>query len=153
MKVPLTAAVLTIFIRSMAIKRRTRIRAEEEFQMAPMIDMVFLLLVFFMSVSTLVHAGRTIEVELPESEQSDVPDDLADRGTLTIDADGRVYIGAEAVTLTQLRQHLRRALAENPRLRVHVRADREAEFGAIKEVLRACAEAGAHDVIYATHQR
>lgn len=126
---------------------------EAKFSMAPMIDMVFLLLVFFMSVSTLVQAGRTVEVELPESEESEVPEDLADRGTITVDAGGRIYVGPDAVTLVELRQHLRRGLSVNPRLRVHVRADRGAEYGAIKEALRACAEAGAHDVIYATHQR
>ena len=44
--------------------------------MTPMIDMVFLLLVFFMTVSTLAQADRQVELELPESASSDVPNDL-----------------------------------------------------------------------------
>lgn len=50
--------------------------------MTPMIDMVFLLLVFFMTVSTLAQAERAKEVDLPESAESDVPgaSELSDRG-------------------------------------------------------------------------
>ena len=49
--------------------------------MTPMIDMVFLLLVFFMTVSTLAQADRAKKLDLPPSAQSDVPEaeDLADR--------------------------------------------------------------------------
>jgi biopolymer transport protein ExbD len=44
------------------------------------------------------------------------------------------------------------ALADNPKLRIHVRADQATSYNKIKEVLRCCAAAGAYEVIYATYQ-
>ena len=50
---------------------RKRSRQEEPFQMAPMIDMVFLLLVFFMTVSTMAKDARP-ELDLPLSKTAEV---------------------------------------------------------------------------------
>mgnify|MGYP000038259602 CR=1 FL=1 len=120
--------------------------------MTPMIDMVFLLLVFFMTVSTLAQADRRVKLDLPESSQSDVPEDLADRGTISLDAEGVIYIGAEIKSLESMQAAIKQSLVENPELRIHVRADQATAYSEIKKVLRACAEVGAYEVIYATYQ-
>lgn len=120
--------------------------------MTPMIDMVFLLLVFFMTVSTLAQGERRVELDLPESEESEVPEDLADRGTVSIDAEGLVYVGAREQSVPEMCASIEETLLENPELRVHVRADRATKYSDIRKVLHACAEAGAYEVIYATHQ-
>ena len=121
--------------------------------MAPMIDMVFLLLVFFMCVSSLSQAERSMPVDLPQSTESKVPDELADRATVSITADGTLYLGAEQADERVLSERLRRTLAANPRTRLHVRADGAVRFETIRRVLRICAEAGAYDVIYATYEQ
>lgn len=131
---------------------RRRELTAEDFQMAPMIDMVFLLLVFFMCVSSLAQADKRTPVELPESAESKVPEELADRAIVTVQPGGAVFIGGESTDLPELGRRLRTAMKENPRLRLQVRADRQATFAEIKTVLRACAEAGAYEIIYATHQ-
>ena len=120
--------------------------------MTPMIDMVFLLLVFFMTVSTLAQANRQVVLELPESASSDVPNDLSDRGTISIDATGQIYMGSIPQTLQEMQSLLKKFLTENSELRIHLRADRTTEYQYIKKVLRACAEVGAYEVIYATYQ-
>lgn len=120
--------------------------------MTPMIDMVFLLLVFFMTVSTLAQADRQVELELPESASSDVPNDLSDRGTISIDTTGQIYMGSIPQTLQNMQRLLKASMAENPDLRIHLRADHTTEYQHIKKVLRACAEVGAYEVIYATYQ-
>lgn len=120
--------------------------------MTPMIDMVFLLLVFFMTVSTLAQADHRFELDLPESVSSEVPVDLADRGTISLDAEGRIYLGAEVHSLRLMQSTIEGALRDRPDLRIHVRADRATPYRAIKKVLRACADVGAHEVIYATYQ-
>jgi len=134
----------------MRIRRREL--SAEDFQMAPMIDMVFLLLVFFMCVSTLAQADKRTPVALPESAESKVPEELKDRALVTVQAGGAVFIGGDTVDLGELGRRLRATLAQNPKLRLQVRADRHATFAEIKKVLRACAEAGAYEIIYATHQ-
>lgn len=120
--------------------------------MTPMIDMVFLLLVFFMTVSTLARADKQVKLDLPESVESDVPEDLSDRGTVSLDAEGNIYLGARALDLDAMQAEMKKALEMNPELRIHVRADQVTPYREIKKVLRACAEVGAYEVIYATYQ-
>ncbi len=120
--------------------------------MTPMIDMVFLLLVFFMTVSTLAQADRRLKLDLPESASSDVPEDLSDRGTISLDAAGRIYLGAQVQTLEWMQAKIKKSLGDRPDLRIHLRADQATPYAEIKKVLRACAEVGAYEVIYATYQ-
>ena len=120
--------------------------------MAPMIDMVFLLLVFFMCVSTLAQADKTAPLDLPQSEKSEVPEDLSGRGTVSIDAAGVIYVGAQPVGLEEMKRRIGASLKQNPKLKIQLRADRAAAYGEIREILKACAEAGAYEVIYATYQ-
>lgn len=117
-----------------------------------MIDMVFLLLVFFMTVSTLAQADRRLKLDLPESASSDVAEDLSDRGTISLDAEGHIYLGTVVQTLESMQATIKESLSVNPELRIHVRADQATPYSEIKKVLRSCAEAGAYEVIYATYQ-
>jgi biopolymer transport protein ExbD len=133
-------------------RRRFKRPPEEDFPMTPMIDMVFLLLVFFMTVSTLAQSDRKLALDLPESDSSDVPDDLSNRGTVSLDAEGHIYLGAVAHSIESMQAAIKKTLSLNPDLRIHVRADQATPYGAIKAVLRSCAEAGAYEVIYATYQ-
>ena len=105
-----------------------------------------------MCVSSLAQADKTVEVDLPESTESKVPEHLANRGIITVQEDGALFMGARPVTLDELGAEIRGALRELPELRVQVRADRGTTFDKIQAVLRLCAEAGASDVIYSTHQ-
>ena len=134
------------------VKRKKRPQHEEEFQMAPMIDMVFLLLVFFMCVSTLAKAEKAVELDLPESDASEVPDDVSDRGIVSVKTDGSLYMGTEQVTLDVIKSRIGAEIKKNAELQITVRADETTPFGEIKKVLKACAEIGAYEVIYATFE-
>lgn len=120
--------------------------------MAPMIDMVFLLLVFFMTVSNLAQAQKRVKLDLPESRRAEVPEDLSDRTPVSIKPDGAVFWGATEITVDALGVRLETMLAEEPDLRVQIRADQATPFAEVRKVLQACAEAGAYDVIYSSYQ-
>ena len=117
-----------------------------------MIDMVFLLLVFFMCVSTLASADRLIPLELAESDEADIPEELSDRGTISIDRNGTLFVGGAEMDLDSVAERMRQALQENPEMRLLIRADAQTKFADIRKVLKACAEVGAYDVIYSTYQ-
>lgn len=120
--------------------------------MAPMIDMVFLLLVFFMCVSSLAQADRHLPVALPESAESDVPDDLSNRGVISLQVDGTLYLGAASIAPDDLAARIGAELRRRPDLRIQIRADGGTPFSSVRQVLKLCAEAGATEIIYATHQ-
>ena len=104
--------------------------------MAPMIDMVFLLLVFFMCVSTLVQAERGIELELAESLESEVPVELSPRSSVSVDANGQPHIGKQVVSLTRLKAHLKSLMQAEPSLVIQVRADQQTRYQELKKVLK-----------------
>ncbi|MCG8527690.1 MAG: biopolymer transporter ExbD [Opitutales bacterium] len=126
---------------------------EEGFQMAPMIDMVFLLLVFFMTVSSLADADKSKELNLPESEESKIPGDLSDRGTISVDAEGRIYLGTELVSEKEMKEAIRKLISQKPSASIVLRADQETPYRFIKSALKSCAESGAYEIVYATYQQ
>lgn len=120
--------------------------------MAPMIDMVFLLLVFFMTVASVAKSQRTVELDLPESEESQVPEDASGRGILSVDAEGLYYVGDQVRSLEEIKDSISARIRENPELQIQVRADRSTEYAAVQKLLKAAAESGAYEIIYATFE-
>ncbi len=117
-----------------------------------MIDMVFLLLVFFMTVATVAQSQRRVPLDLPESIESKVPEDATGRGIISVDAEGTYFIGEQALTLEEIGAAIGQRIRERPDLRVQIRADRATEYAAIRSLLRTTAEAGAYEIIYATYE-
>jgi biopolymer transport protein ExbD len=133
-------------------KLRRRHQEPEEFQMAPMIDMVFLLLVFFMTVASVAKSQRTVELDLPESEESEIPEDASGRGILSVDAEGLYYIGDQPRSLEAIKESISARIRQDPELQIQVRADRTTEYAAVQKLLKAAAESGAYEIIYATFE-
>jgi len=117
-----------------------------------MIDMVFLLLVFFMTVASVAKSQRQIQLELPDSEESKVPEDASGRGILSVDAEGNFYIGDQPHSLEQIKTAITARLQADPELKVQVRADQNTEYESVRKLLKAAAEAGAYEIIYATYE-
>ncbi|MEM7790006.1 MAG: biopolymer transporter ExbD [Verrucomicrobiota bacterium] len=133
-------------------RRRSSKPPEEDFPMTPMIDMVFLLLVFFMTVSTIAKVDQLIEMDLAESSESDVPEDTSNRVTISIGPEGFIHVASSRVSLEEMKNGLGEELEANPDLQIHLRADATTPYSKIKEILKSCAEVGAYQVIYATYQ-
>ncbi len=120
--------------------------------MAPMIDMVFLLLVFFMTVASVAKSQRQVELELPDSEESKVPEDASGRSIISVDAAGNFFIGDQPHTLDQIKTAITARMKADPKLKVQIRADQNTEYESVRKLLKAAAEAGAYEIIYATYE-
>ena len=121
-----------------------------EIDMAPMIDMVFLLLIFFMVASVVVT--DKVKVSLPESKSAKVPEDIKGRIVLSVDANDQIYVGMVQVTIDELKEFIGAELDLDPNIRLMIRADERVEYGTCKEIMIACGEVGATDLIYATFE-
>lgn len=147
------------------MKLRNRGVGEAEVDMTPMIDMVFLLLIFFMCAATMSKVDFTPEIELPVAEKSEVPEDLRGRRTVNILPvgyqlpDGRTVseelpfmvsgklVNAEDLTALVIKE------AEGEKLfKVNMRIDRQVHFKKVREAIKACADAGVYDIIFASYQ-
>ena len=129
-------------------------RVEDEdvdIDMSPMIDMVFLLLIFFIVAAAMVDLDKP-PVKLPSAAASMVPDDVANRLTISVGSDEQIYIGAAPVTLDELKARLDLELEANPDLRVFIRSDQDVPYRVNKKVMIACADVGAVNLIYAAFE-
>ena len=146
------------------MKLKKQEEPEAGVDMTPMIDCVFLLLIFFMVCATMSKVDQTPEVVLPIAPKAAIPDDLRGRGVVNIVPLGTpVGAGATSEDLPFIiygqvtdEPGLVKAISERratePDLRIYMRVDRNAEFKTVKRAIRACANAGIFDIIFGTFQ-
>jgi biopolymer transport protein ExbD len=133
------------------MKIKAPARDDVAIDMGPMIDLVFLLLIFFM-VASVVTELEKVEISIPESAHAKVPEDTKNRLMLSIDANNQVYVGTSPVTIEELKDVIEIELDLNPELRILIRADKRVQYKTCKEIMIACGDVGATDLIYATFE-
>jgi biopolymer transport protein ExbD len=124
---------------------------EEGFQLAPLIDIVFLLLVFFIVTSALQQIERQTDITVPTSERGKVRRASRHPYTINVSKDGEIFIGSREFTIERLRfwlTDLRKAYRDETPA-IIIRADRETAFQHFVRVLDACAAADIRNVAYA----
>ena len=135
------------------MKVERRLLIQPGFMLAPMIDMTFLLLIFFMVTTRISKEQINLDIRLPIAANAVLPDDLANRDIINIGGDGTYYLKSAPVTKEGLSRYLRQRFIDYPPLRLYVRADRNTPGKKIKELMRLAAEAGAIDVIFGSYQK
>ncbi len=122
------------------------------FNITPLIDVVFLLIIFFLAASHLARTQSMEPVELPTATQAE-QDELTvpRRLVITVTADTELHVGGNVVSFTQVEQMIQGGTAQqNQRaLEVRIRADRNVPYGEIEPLLLACAKAGHRDIGFA----
>jgi biopolymer transport protein TolR len=104
-----------------------------EMNLTPLMDLTFILLITFIITFPLIENG--IPIKLPQGKSK--PLDASQKSaTVTVDKEGRYYVGDLTVTLDELRGELEKRKVENPELRVIIRGDVEANYGAVAEVAK-----------------
>jgi biopolymer transport protein ExbD len=105
--------------------------------MTPMIDVVFLLLIFFLAATTFAREEVELDLRLPTAKSGS-----QGRGdeqlVINVFADGRIAVAGREVPLEALRQKLQAAVARDAEQSVLVRGDQDARFGVGMQVLDAC---------------
>lgn len=124
---------------------------EIEIDMSPMIDMVFLLLIFFVVASAVVD--KKVPVDVPEAYYAKVPEDETGRFLISVDKAGAMYVGHDVVTIEELKERLKPELEFNPQVRIQIRSDRFTRHKVTEEIMEACAEVGATDLIFSAFER
>jgi biopolymer transport protein ExbD len=134
------------------MKTERRQASQPGFMLAPMIDMTFLLLIFFMVTTKISKDQIKMDVKLPIAANAVLPDDLSNRDIINIGPDGTYFLKDSPVGKEELSKYLKQRFKDYPPLRLYVRADRNTPGKKVKELMRLAAEAGAIDVIFGTYQ-
>ena len=114
--------------------------------LTPMIDVVFLLMIFFLVASKLEEADRYIDVVLPKASAARPLTSQVLEFIVNIDRNGSYFAGAKQVELAQLQGLLKQAVADNPqKQKVVVRADENTAHKFVVAAMNACVQAGIDD--------
>ena len=126
------------------VRRSLRRNSKTEgINMAPLIDMVFILLIFFMVTTSFVKETG-IDVQRPTASTTV----LKEKGNILIgvSADGRVFLDRKQIDIRSVRAHVERCVAENPEGAVVIVADKASHTGVVIQVMDQCRLAGATNV-------
>jgi len=122
--------------------------ALQSLSMTPLIDVVFLLLIFFLVATRFAEEERSMEMKLPTASESK-PITMKPRDIeLNIDADGNYYLGGgKAMSLGEVEVALGQSAANNPLTQaVVIRADRKSSWDSVAQAMNVCYRVGLQDV-------
>ncbi len=127
----------------MRARRHTGQAVDTEIDMTPMLDIVFIMLIFFIVTTSFVkEAGVT--VKRPEAQTTQRQE--ASNIFVAITADGEVWIDRKAVDLRALRANVERMRVENPEAAAVIQADQEARHGLVVKVMDQIRLAGVDNI-------
>ncbi|CAM2005158.1 ExbD/TolR family protein [Acanthopleuribacter pedis] len=127
--------------------RRDRKKQSILVDLSPLIDVVFLLLIFFM-VSTRFRDDHGLDLNLPQSESRQASQEQS--LTIVVGADSSIRVDGETVARDQLEPTLKAKLESREKKMVVMRIDQSVAHGTVVEVMDAAKKAGASGLSYAT---
>lgn len=121
----------------MSFERRER-HIIRELNLVPLIDVLLTILFFYMIVSPMMSRG--LDVNLPKSESNTVKPE--DRIVLTVTRAQEIFVEKERIDISKLKQVLDSIRQSKPLINVYLRADRDAPYGAVVQVMDVVKRAG-----------
>lgn len=119
-------------------------------QMAPLIDIVFLTLVFFMTLSIFGQLESELNISVPKAKESTDTVRSAGEIIINVDKEGRVVVNQKTLDPAGLRSMLARLSSLFPNQSVIIRADKNAYHKHVVDVLDACAGANIWNISIST---
>jgi biopolymer transport protein ExbD len=119
-----------------------------DINITPLIDIVFLLLIFFMVSTTFVETSG-IKVNLPAASSTAISTEEKSM-EVSIRDDGKIFLAKREVSLNSLEETLKTFSAENPKAPLIVRADKETTHGLVVSVMDKARAAGVQRMAVAT---
>lgn len=133
----------------MAFQRKKR--EDPKIDLTPMVDCVFLLLIFFMIGTTFVQTPG-LSIKLPQSS-SRVAEKNPEEVKIYLSKQGEIYLGETPVTAPALRRHLEGYKNKAGRMTFLLMADKEAQHGKVVELMDMAKVAGFERLAIATEQK
>ena len=120
------------------------------FQITPMLDVVFLLLCFFVATSVYSQWESAVDVQLPTAETGSTPDRLPGEIIINVDESGAIRVNERTLSADELLRRCR-ILAKNfPGHPVVVRADRRTPYENVMRVIDVCRKADIYAIRFST---
>jgi biopolymer transport protein ExbD len=130
--------------------RSRRGASEPGFQIAPMVDVIFLLLCFFVTTQVFSQWETEIDIKLPTAETGELPQRLPGEIIINVRADGTMVVNNQILDLPALENLLGRVVELYPGQPVLIRADRQTAYEHVVGVLDLCRASDLWNIAFAT---
>jgi len=120
-----------------------------DINMTPLIDMVFILLIFFIVTTSFVREAG-VDVQRPSAQSAETKEKA--NVILGLTADGHIFVEGRALDIRSVRAYMERFLAETPEGAVVIVADKQSMTGATVQVLDQCRLAGVKNISIAARK-
>jgi biopolymer transport protein ExbD len=121
-------------------------------QLAPMIDIVFLLLTFFIVTWQFSRAETDMRISVPSSQEGAEPQRTVNEIVINVNKDGEIGISGQQLTRQQLQTRLEAIARVNKSQPIRMRGDAQASYQTIVEVLDIVSKAGIWNISFATER-
>lgn len=121
---------------------KTHLDEQPTLNLTPMIDIVFLLIIFFMVGTKFTEMERKIKLEIPTVSESGTLSAEPERRVVNVYRDRTITLDRQPVSLEELTAQLSNARSQYKDLGVLIRGDADGTFQTVADVLAACKQAG-----------
>jgi biopolymer transport protein ExbD len=132
----------------MRFRARRQQDDELRLELTSMTDIVFLLLIFFMVSTTFVDLNRYLDIQLPDTQASDVAQEVQQH-VVELSAQDTLRLDGVDIKLSELASKLTQGAGKGRRRSVEIRADKRLPYGRVIEVLGHVRQANIQDIAVA----
>ena len=130
------------------MKFRKAKEEEPRISIAPLIDIVFLLLIFFM-VTSHFDIASGVKIDLPKVGQKVISNAKDDKITLVIDKSGEVYLEGEKISNESLKEKVEDLIKKKKLVQLILQADKDTAHGKVVEIMDLAKSSGVNSIVIA----
>lgn len=127
----------------MKIRKKETELEEGIINTSSIVDIMFILIIFFLVTMTFNEAEHDIEVNLPETDSN--LSSATKAIIINCRQDGSYYLGSQRTNLAGIQQAMRELLSKNPQQKVLIRGDKNALHGHVAAAIATCRASGIQD--------
>ena len=109
-----------------------------------LLDVMFILIIFFLATATFTEEERDIQVNLPQSAAAQSSTQAPKMIVINVREDGTYHVANKTMDIASLKNTLIEAVSSNPDQKVMVRGDRNALHGNVANAISVCKQVGIH---------
>ena len=109
-----------------------------------LLDVMFILIIFFLATATFTEEERDIQVNLPQSAAAQSSTQAPKMIVINVREDGTYHVANQTMDIASLKNTLIQAVSSNPDQKVMVRGDRNALHGNVANAISVCKQVGIH---------
>ena len=120
------------------------------FQIAPMVDILLVLLCFFIVTWSFARKEMELDVKVPTAQNAKESNPVVNQTVINVKADGSIVWNRKTVSPTELVERLRQLSADFPDYAIILRGDKDAKYEYIVNLMDICRQANIWNVAFAT---